>query len=144
MTSLDRLSRETGLTIREIRTAINKLKSTNEVTSHSTSSFTHIQVINWEMYQSTKTNQSTNERQTKDKPTTTTKEVKNIRTEEIDTEIGVSIETTPKEETEYFFQTLPENIDSVVVSINPEPQNHNTIKTELQKFYNYWTEKNSS
>jgi len=56
----------------------------------------------------------------------------------------VSIETTPKEETESFFQNLPENIDSVVVSINPDPMNHDTIKTELQKFYNYWTEKNSA
>lgn len=57
---------------------------------------------------------------------------------------SVSIETTPKEETENFFQNLPENIEIVIESINPEPQYHDTIKTELQKFYNYWTEKNSS
>lgn len=56
----------------------------------------------------------------------------------------VAIATTPKQETESFFQSLPENIETVIESISSEEQYHDTIKNELQKFYNYWTEKNSS
>ena len=76
ITSLDRLSKETGLTVMQVRTALTKLKSTGEVTSHSTSNFTHIQLQKWEQYQTNVTSEVTNQQQTNNKPITTTKEWK--------------------------------------------------------------------
>ncbi len=54
----------------QIRTAIKKLKITQEITSSSTNTFTHIKIIRWSQYQS----EITNEQQTNNKPITTTKE----------------------------------------------------------------------
>ncbi len=45
------LSQETGLTPQQIRTAINKLKSTNEITSQTTSQFTIYTIENYGNYQ---------------------------------------------------------------------------------------------
>jgi hypothetical protein len=57
-----------------VRTAIKKLKSTNEITSTSTNSFTHIKLQNWGIYQQDATDTSTNEQQTNNKPITTIEE----------------------------------------------------------------------
>jgi hypothetical protein len=73
---------------------------------------------------------------------TTTKEGnKGIREEEYTNTGAVSVETTPKEETILFFESLPNEMESIIASINSDPQHHDTIKIELQKFYNYWTER---
>lgn len=50
--SISELSRETNLTYNEIRTAINHLKSTGEITSKSYSKFTVFTVKNYDLYQS--------------------------------------------------------------------------------------------
>ena len=79
VTSYESLSLETGLTVRQIRTALNKLKSTGELTHKGQSRYSIITIKNWVEYQSDdKQNdkQMTNERQTNDKQTTTTKESK--------------------------------------------------------------------
>lgn len=52
LTSLYSLSKETGLSIQQIRTSINKLKSTHEITQSTTSTFTLITLINYDKYQS--------------------------------------------------------------------------------------------
>ena len=80
------LSEETGLTQREVRTAISHLKTTGEVTSKSTSKFTVFSIKNYDLYQTNdKQNdiQATNERHSNDIQTTTIEERKNIRREEI-------------------------------------------------------------
>jgi hypothetical protein len=74
----------------QVRTALTKLKSTNEITSHSTSTFTHIQLTKWEQYQSSLTSQATNQQQTDNKPITTTKEGNKEIRKEIDTTIVVT------------------------------------------------------
>ena len=51
VTSYSILSREINLSVREIRTAINKLKTTGEVTSEATSKYTVFTVQNWEKFQ---------------------------------------------------------------------------------------------
>lgn len=86
VTSLANLSKETSLSVRSIRTALNKLKSTNELTSKTTSKFTILTLVNYGLYQdkekiatSKTTSKTTNERQTNDKQTTTTKEGKEIK-----------------------------------------------------------------
>lgn len=51
VTSLQNLSVSTGLTIMQIRTALKKLKSTNEITYTSTNKNTVIEVLNYCDYQ---------------------------------------------------------------------------------------------
>lgn len=43
----------TGLSVQNVRTAINKLKSTNEVTIKPTNKFSIISIVNWKKYQDT-------------------------------------------------------------------------------------------
>lgn len=51
LTSREILAKETGLGIQEVRTALNKLKSTNEITVNATSRYTLISIVNWRKYQ---------------------------------------------------------------------------------------------
>lgn len=74
VTSLSSLSKETGLSVREVRTALTHLKTTNEVTECVTSKFRIITVLFYDEYQSSdkqKDKQATNKRQTNDKQATT-------------------------------------------------------------------------
>ena len=50
-TSLDSLSKETGLSVQEVRTALEHLVSTNEVTSTTTNKYTLISVVSFDKYQ---------------------------------------------------------------------------------------------
>ena len=52
LTSLSKLSSETSLSVRNIRTSLSHLKSTNEVTSHSNAQHTVFTVVNYDNYQS--------------------------------------------------------------------------------------------
>lgn len=51
ITSLSNLSHETGLSVKQVRTALKHLKETNEVASYSTSKLTVITVTNYDKYQ---------------------------------------------------------------------------------------------
>jgi len=80
LTSLDKLSSETNLSVSKIRTAIKKLISTNEIASKSHSQHTVFTMINYDMYQDDdKENDKpvTNESQTNDKRIATNKNDKN-------------------------------------------------------------------
>lgn len=64
-----KLAQECGMTEREVRTALNHLRTTNEVTIKTTSEFSIISIVCWEKYQSTdqpivqrSTSQSSNDR----------------------------------------------------------------------------------
>ena len=77
ITSYKNLALDTGHTVQEVRTAINKLKSTGEITCKSTSKYTVITVVNWEEYQipadfstSNSTSTLTNQQQTTNKQLT--------------------------------------------------------------------------
>lgn len=78
VTSLGHLAEETGLTIRQVRTALSKLKD-KELTSKTTNRFTLITVVNYSTYQDSENQndkqndkQMTNKRQTDDNQMTTT------------------------------------------------------------------------
>lgn len=73
------LAEETGLTVRQIRTALDKLKSTNNIAIKSTNKNSLVTVINYDLYQdnnetatSKTTSNKPNERQTDDQQATTT------------------------------------------------------------------------
>lgn len=82
VTSLSNLARESGLSVRNVRTSLKRLESTQEVTRLSTAKYTIITVLNYDRYQSTdkvSDKQVTNKRQTSDKQVTTTKEYKEYK-----------------------------------------------------------------
>ena len=86
VTSLDSLSKETGLSVRQVRTALDKLFLTGELTSKSYSKYRIITVSNYEQYQSIDKqhdNHLTSKRQASDKQVTTIEEVKKKRTKEV-------------------------------------------------------------
>ena len=79
LTSLDKLSTETSLSVSKIRTSIKKLILTNEIASESHTQHTVFIIKNYDDYQgSDKQNDKpvTNESQTNDKPIATNKNVK--------------------------------------------------------------------
>lgn len=80
VTGFENLSKETNLSVQKIRTAISKLKSTNDLTIKSTSQGTVIQVVSYNKFQ-VATNESTNDQQTDNKQITTNNNDKNKKNE---------------------------------------------------------------
>lgn len=80
LTGLDLLSKEIGLTVQQTRTALTKLKLTNEITVKSNSKGTVIQLVNYSKYQ-TVTGDLTNEEQVSNRLLTANKNDKNEKNE---------------------------------------------------------------
>ena len=80
LTGRDLLSIETGLTVQQVRTSLDKLKSTNELTIKSSRQGTVIEVVNYDKYQAV-TNESTNEQPTSNQQVTSNKKEKNDKNE---------------------------------------------------------------
>lgn len=78
LTGRELLAQETGLSVRQVRTCLERLKSTNEVTINSSRQGTIIQVVKYKDYQIA-TNETTTERPTNDQQTTTNKNEKKER-----------------------------------------------------------------
>lgn len=79
VTSLEKLSKETGLSVRQVRTALDKLFLTGELTSTSFSKYRIVTVVNYNQYQlcdKQADNQLTSKRQASDKQVTTIEEKK--------------------------------------------------------------------
>ena len=82
----DKLSKELGFSVQQIRTALKKLESTGEISRISTNRFTIVTVENWEFYQCDDDDSNkpiTNEQQTSNKQATNEqqhlKNVKNVK-----------------------------------------------------------------
>jgi hypothetical protein len=104
-TSYQMLSDETGLSVRSIRTSLNKLKTTGEVTIKTSTKNTVIVINNYDEYQSIdKQNdkQTTNKRQTSDKQTTTNNNDNNVNNinKDIIKPLGVVLDEMIDEHTE--------------------------------------------
>lgn len=83
------LAKELGLSEQSVRTSLNHLKSTNEITIQATNQYSVITIVKWEDYQleceeltNKVTNEPPNEQPTTNQQLTTTEEGKNIRTKE--------------------------------------------------------------
>ena len=113
VTGLEVLCKETGLSIQKIRTAISKLKSTNEITIKTSSKGTVIQIVNYTKYQIA-TNELTNHQQTSNKPATTNKNDKNVKND-------------IKQRKAEFKKLLAKYKDVYVLEM-------------IKDFYEYWTE----
>jgi hypothetical protein len=77
LTSISALATETNLSIKNIRTSIKRLKSTNEVASHSTAQHTVFTMVNYDLYQEG-ASEVANEGQAKGKQGATNKNDKNV------------------------------------------------------------------
>lgn len=80
ITSRDILAFETSLSVQQVRTALDKLKSTNEITIKTSSQGTIIEVVNYSKYQLV-TNEVTNKQPTSNQQVTTNKNEKKEKNE---------------------------------------------------------------
>jgi hypothetical protein len=121
VTSRDLLARETGLSSQQIRTALNKLISTNEITSKTSSQGTILQIVSYEKYQ-VATNEITNEQPTSNQRATTNKNIKKEKKENIYRQfkhLKLTIEEFNKLKIDY----TQEQIDFILDSVENYAQN---------------------
>ena len=90
VTSIASLAEELNISVRQTRTALDRLQECHAIDKQTTNKFTLIKVLNYCKYQGSEFSndkhfdkQTTNERQTNDKQTTTPKEIKNDINKEI-------------------------------------------------------------
>ena len=91
VSSIGKLANETGLTEREIRTAISHLKTTGEVTSKTTNKFTVFSVVKYDLYQASdkqNVSQEPSKRHSNDIQTTTIEEKKEVNNKKEDTNVS--------------------------------------------------------
>lgn len=131
VTGIYSLAEQTGLSVQQIRTALVKLKSTNEITIKTTSKYSIITVLKYEAYQEAEdennkqnnkrnNKQITNKQQTNNKQITTTEEGnKEIKKEE-DTADAVLLSREQE-------NTVQDEVDS--------KKNHSKI---VEAFFNGW------
>jgi len=84
LTGRDALASQTGLTVQQIRTSLNKLKSTNELTIKSSKQGTVIKVVSYDRYQEV-TNESTTHQPDSNQIITTNNKNKNNKNEKNNT-----------------------------------------------------------
>lgn len=94
ISSLNHLAKETGLTERQIRTCIKKLKSTGDIDTQTTNRNTMIIIKNWNKWQT----ERQSKRQTSDKQVTTNNNDNNIDTNSYINISSSSIELTKEDE----------------------------------------------
>lgn len=70
ITGRDKLAQELHMSVRQVRTALDKLKSTNEITIKSTNKYSVITVVNYSEYQdrATKSDQQNDQQATSKRP----------------------------------------------------------------------------
>lgn len=133
-TSTNKLAQGSGLTRQSVRTALDKLKSTGEITTEATHDFSIITIVNWEKYQSDKrtstrgsTHQATSEQHASNTPATTIEEGKKGKREE----------NTSRASLEDRVAAFRAECRAVI-----EADPGRLPQVERKAFLNYWTEAN--
>ena len=135
VTSLQNLAIESGLSVRQVRTALNKLKATQEVTHETTASYSIITINNWDKWQMSDTvcdKLATSERQAIDKPSTTTKERKE-REEYKEVYVGEKISPITHAKKKFSKPTIEEIKEYCI---------EQSKNIDVLKFYNFYESKN--
>ena len=142
VTGRRQLSIETGLSERTIRTCLQRLEDTGEITIKTTNKFSIITICNYDTYQyeDNKNGQQTaNKRPTNDQQTTTAKEYNKERIYKKETSTVVDAKKS-------FSLSLAENLEkrnkSFYESLVPYVDTYG--KELIRAFYDYWTEPNKS
>ncbi|MGJ1516497.1 hypothetical protein ACR79N_16020 [Sphingobacterium siyangense] len=146
VTGLSILSLETSLSVQRLRTSLNKLKSTNEITIETSSKGTVITIVNYDFYQITDDDQqaqqqtinkpSTSDQQTNNKRSTTNKNVKKDK-KEINKEnsLSNSVEETSTSPPK---KTIDDRKSEFKSWIDPFREKYS--REMLNDFWRYWTE----
>jgi TusA-related sulfurtransferase len=120
------LAEQTGLTVQQVRTCLNKLKSTSELTIKSTSKFSLITINNWSKFQETnqQSNQQPNHQVTIKQPSsnhqvTTTKECKNVKNERTNKLVDKNINDSMKQEFNELIAEYEQNTKTRLRSLKP-------------------------
>lgn len=138
VTSLSKLALETGLTVKQIRTALNHLKATNEVASRTTSKFSVITIKNYDKYQTEGKQEGTqgaSEGQAKGN-NIRNKELKNTNTNPLTplpTARGDEVEAEPKKKESKKNQTTTTDLKKLVDARTYS----NELKDELKNWLDY-------
>lgn len=122
ITSYPHLALENTLSVQAIRTSINKLKSTGEITVKSTSKYSLITIQNWIDYQQDNTpvnSQATGEQQSSNRRATTNKNVKNDNNVKND-----------KKESKHFVQPSLEELKTFI--------QENNYQVNAEQWFNYY------
>lgn len=138
ITSLQNIANDNGITIRQTRTAINDLQSTNNITVKTTNKYSIITVVNYDLYQ-TKEEKSTYRTTNKLSQTRQANDIQddnNIRIKEIKNKRSVCVENTPS-----LAPTLSE--------LRSYCYDNNMGNFDYENFYNYyeangWLNKNGT
>ena len=149
-TSLDSLVEESGLTKMQVRTSLDKLISTHEITREVTRSGQLITIVNYDFYQSSDgdithevTHKITHEQHTDNTPLTLTKEVKEVK--EV---VNVSVENSgdnfdlwsrlSDDDVEHICQSYPETGLSLISTVAKEVAEHKRkVKRPVQYILSY-------
>lgn len=141
ITSIQHIAEETGLTPQSVRTAINKLKLTGELTTKSTNKYTVVTLTNYDFYQekekqltSNITSETTNEEQTANKQLTTTKQYNNITIKTKKEISSADFEKSASEELPFIEKCEIESVNSE----NIEPKQSKTEKSLKEQKPNAW------
>jgi len=125
MTGINLLSEQTGLTFQKVRTSLNNLKSTNEITIKTNNKGTIIQIVKYKDYQ-VSTSEITNEQQTNNKPITTNKKEKKEKKEDTPKKIFI-----PPTEQEF----RKEAYDKIVQSYGKDTFNQKVKGNVIAKYH---------
>ena len=142
ITSLDKLSAESGFSKQKIRTCLKRFENTKEITIKSTNKYTIVTICNYESYQiSEDSNQHAEQHSNNIQTTNQQQQLKNIRNKEIYKESSTIVEPKKK-----ISLTLIENLEkrnkSFYESLVPYVDVYG--KELIRAFYDYWTEPNKS
>lgn len=145
--ALGTLAKETKLSVRNVRTAIKRLKSTGEVTERKHGKHRILKLKNYKQYQLGDTesdNEVTRKRQGSDKEVTIDKECKKGKNEKNEKKR----ENTPEQQMKGFIESIREK-DNLYQSLSEKLSserriNIDKVRAELTKFVDYWTELNST
>lgn len=129
VTGRKKLADETWLTEQQIRTSLDKLKSTNEITIKSTNSFSVIQIQNWDSYQDQSTNKAPNEQPTDNQRITTGEEGNKKKKER---------NNTYTESFEIFWKEYPNRVGKPDAMKKYKEQEHSEIMDWLERWKEYW------
>lgn len=151
VTSVATISEETKLSTQQVRTSLNRLKSTNEITSKTTNKFTLVTVCKYESYQlyeeveqQTKQQalQQTNNKQitNKQQQHKNNKNIRNNKKESILTNVRIDekvtdapvVATTTTDDMEFRKEKFYQSLVPYVAKYG---------KDMVRAFYDYWTEK---
>lgn len=136
VTSMAHLSKITGLTARQTRTAVEHLKSTNELTIETTNNYSIITVCHYERYQDPAEAERQTSRQTgsqtADKPPTNERQTTDTKQEYKNERIEESESSSP---------IVEEDMTDVPSAAEPASVKKEDLKIDYGKLAQYWNEK---